>query len=71
MIRVGISIPGENAVGTVLKNCSMSCQSCGVVCDEIYMGTSINGRGRIGDDIWNIVIVVAVSVAISGTDRLF
>lgn len=71
MISVGISFPGENVVGTVLKNFIMSCQSCDVVCDEMYIGTSINGRGRFDDDIWNIAIDVAVFVAIRGTDRLF
>ena len=71
MISVGICLPGENVSGTVLKTCMMSFQSCDVACDEMYMGTRMNGRGRIVDDMWNIAIDVAVCDAICGMDRLF
>ena len=50
MISVGISLPGVNVLGTLLKNFIMSCQSCVVACDDMYNGTRMNGRGRIGDD---------------------
>ena len=64
MISVGISLPGVNVAGTVLKYRIMSCHSCDVTCDDTYIGTRMNGRGRICDDMWNIAVVVAVSGAI-------
>jgi hypothetical protein len=66
MIRVGISVLDVKVLGTVVKNLIMSCQSCDDACDDIYMGTRMNGRGRIGDDMWNVAVVVAVSGAIGG-----
>ena len=71
MISVGSSLVGVNDLGTVLKNFIMSCQSCAVACDDMYIGMRMNGRGRIGDDMWNIAVVVAVSGAMGGTVRLF
>ena len=71
MISVGISLPGVNDSGTVLKYFVMSCQSCDDACGDIYIGTRMNGRGRIGDEMWNIAVVVAVSGAMVGTARLF
>ena len=64
-IRVGISRPGVKDLGAVLKNFMMS--SCDVTCDDMYIGMRMNGRGRIGEDIWNIGVVVAVSGEIGGT----